>query len=105
MIAEQQFLDVIGEARRAAAGVEHLIVVDGDAPATAITALSDVEGSDPEFDADAAVAAVGPGDVLTLIYTSGTTGRPKGVQLTHEAVMFAARSGRSRWCRCRPAPG
>ncbi len=37
-------------------------------------------------------AAVGPTDVLTLIYTSGTTGRPKGVQLTHEAVMFATRS-------------
>ena len=40
----------------------------------------------------AAAAAVSPDDVLTLIYTSGTTGRPKGVQLTHEAVLFAARS-------------
>ena len=29
---------------------------------------------------------------MTLIYTSGTTGRPKGVQLTHAAVMFAVRS-------------
>jgi long-chain acyl-CoA synthetase len=91
VIAEQQFLDVIGEARRNATGVEHLIVVDGEA-GDGVTALSDVEGSNPEFDADAAVAAVGPGDVLTLIYTSGTTGRPKGVQLTHEAIMFATRS-------------
>jgi long-subunit acyl-CoA synthetase (AMP-forming) len=30
--------------------------------------------------------------VLTLIYTSGTTGHPKGVQLTHRAVMIAART-------------
>ena len=30
--------------------------------------------------------------MLTLIYTSGTTGRPKGVQLTHEAILFATRS-------------
>jgi long-chain acyl-CoA synthetase len=106
VITEQQFLEVIGDARRAAPGVEHLIVVDGldgldgldgkgshnGASADGITALSEVEGSNPEFDADAAVAAVGPGDVLTLIYTSGTTGRPKGVQLTHEAVLFATRS-------------
>jgi long-chain acyl-CoA synthetase len=103
VITEQQFLEVIGDARRAAPGVEHLIVVDGldgldgheshnGASADGITALSEVEGSHPEFDADAAVAAVGAGDVLTLIYTSGTTGRPKGVQLTHEAVLFATRS-------------
>src|ERR1700722_8410589 len=91
VIAEQQFLEVIGEARANAPTVEHLIVVDGDAGG-GVTALSDVEGSNPEFDADAAVAAVAPSDVLTLIYTSGTTGRPKGVQLTHEAIMFSTRS-------------
>jgi long-chain acyl-CoA synthetase len=91
MIAEQQFLEVIGEARAKAPTVEHLIVVDGET-GDGVTALSDVEGSNPEFDADAAVAAVGPTDVLTLIYTSGTTGRPKGVQLTHEAIMFSTRS-------------
>jgi long-chain acyl-CoA synthetase len=91
VIAEQQFLGVIGEARRDAPAVEHLIVVDGET-GDGITALSDIEGSNPEFDADAAVAAVGPTDVLTLIYTSGTTGRPKGVQLTHDAIMFSARS-------------
>jgi long-chain acyl-CoA synthetase len=91
MIAEQQFLEVIGEARANAPTVEHLIVVDGET-GDGVMALSDVEGSNPEFDADAAVAAVGPTDVLTLIYTSGTTGRPKGVQLTHEAIMFSTRS-------------
>jgi long-chain acyl-CoA synthetase len=94
VIAEQQFLEVIGEARRTALGVEHLIVVDvdGDGDGDGVTTLSKVEGANPEFDVDVAVAAVGPGDVLTLIYTSGTTGRPKGVQLTHEAVLFATRS-------------
>jgi long-subunit acyl-CoA synthetase (AMP-forming) len=91
VIAEQRFLEVIGEARRAATGVEHLIVVDGDAPEGA-TALADVEGSNPDFDIAAAAEAVSPSDVLTLIYTSGTTGRPKGVQLTHEAIMYSTRS-------------
>jgi long-chain acyl-CoA synthetase len=104
VIAEQQFLDVIGQARRAAPGVEHLIVVDGapgdgapdgEAGGDGVIALSDVEGSNPEFDADAAAAAVDSGDVLTLIYTSGTTGPPKGVQLTHAAVMFSVRSAQA----------
>ena len=34
-------------------------------------------------------------DPLLLIYTSGTTGKPKGVQLTHHNVMFAAQVSRS----------
>jgi long-subunit acyl-CoA synthetase (AMP-forming) len=91
VISEQRFLEVIGEARRAATGVEHLVVVDGEA-SEGVTALADVEGRNPEFDLAAAAAEVSPSDVLTLIYTSGTTGRPKGVQLTHEAVMYSTRS-------------
>ena len=35
---------------------------------------------------------VEPDDVLTLIYTSGTTGPPKGVQLSHHNIMFAAKA-------------
>jgi long-chain acyl-CoA synthetase len=91
VIAEQQFLAVIDEARRAAGTVEHVITVDGEA-GDGVTALAEVEGSDPSFDAGAAVAAVQPSDVVTLIYTSGTTGKPKGVQLTNDAIMHAARS-------------
>jgi len=33
-----------------------------------------------------------PDDVLTLIYTSGTTGPPKGVELTHAALLFTIRA-------------
>jgi long-subunit acyl-CoA synthetase (AMP-forming) len=88
-IVEQAFLPVVLEARRNLPGLEHVIVVDGDAPEGTL-ALADVEGSDPEFDAAAAASEVEPDDVLTLIYTSGTTGHPKGVQLTHRAIMFTA---------------
>ncbi|GAY12908.1 long-chain-fatty-acid--CoA ligase [Pseudonocardia sp. N23] len=34
----------------------------------------------------------GPDDVATLIFTSGTTGRPKGVELTHAAIVFQLRA-------------
>jgi long-subunit acyl-CoA synthetase (AMP-forming) len=82
LICEQQFLPVVREARKELPGLDYVIVVDGDAPLGTL-ALADVEGSNPDFDVDAAVAQIQPTDVLTLIYTSGTTGPPKGVQLIH----------------------
>ena len=90
-IVEQAFLPVMLEARTNLPALEHVIVVDGDAPAGTIS-LADVEGSNPEFDGAAAAAAVAPDDVLTLIYTSGTTGPPKGVQLSHHNIMFTAQA-------------
>jgi long-chain acyl-CoA synthetase len=90
-IVEQAYLEVMLEARKALPGLEHVIVIDGDAPEGTI-ALADVEGSNPEFDVAAAAAGVEADDVLTLIYTSGTTGRPKGVQLSHHAIMVSAKA-------------
>jgi long-chain acyl-CoA synthetase len=90
-IVEQKYLPVLLEARKNVPALEHVIVVDGDAPEGTIP-LADIEGSNPDFDAAAAAAAVAPDDVLTLIYTSGTTGHPKGVQLSHHNIMFTARA-------------
>jgi len=89
VVVERAFLDVVLEARRSLPDLEHVILVDGEAPADTI-ALGEVEGSDPGFD-PSSVPGAEPDDVLTLIYTSGTTGPPKGVQLSHRNVMFAAR--------------
>ena len=90
-IVEQEFLPVVLEARKNLPGLEHLIVLDGEAPEGTIP-LAHVEGSNPDFDAAAAAASVSADDVLTLIYTSGTTGHPKGVQLSHHNIMFTARA-------------
>jgi long-subunit acyl-CoA synthetase (AMP-forming) len=79
------------------AGVEHLIVVDGDAPAGMLS-LDDVVGrGDPSFDFDAAWRAIEAGDLATIIYTSGTTGPPKGVQLTHANVLSVMLSYEIVW--------
>jgi long-chain acyl-CoA synthetase len=88
LICEQQYLPQVLEAREALPGLEHVIVVDGEAPQGTV-ALADVEGANPGFDVDASIAAIKPTDVLTLIYTSGTTGPPKGVQLIHRNLLAA----------------
>ncbi len=88
LICEQQYLPQVLEARRDLPGLEHVIVIDGEAPEGTL-ALSEVEGSNPDFDVEAAVAQIEPSDVLTLIYTSGTTGPPKGVQLIHRNLLAA----------------
>jgi long-chain acyl-CoA synthetase len=89
-IVEQAYLPLVLAARDGLPGLEHVIVVDGEAPQGTIS-LAALETSGEGFDAEAAAAQVKPGDVLTLIYTSGTTGPPKGVQLSHGNVMVAAR--------------
>src|SRR5271167_4378200 len=86
LICEQQYLPQVREARKALPGLEYVILVDGDAPLGTL-ALSDVEGSNPDFDIAASIALIQPTDVLTLIYTSGTTGPPKGVQLVHRNLI------------------
>jgi long-chain acyl-CoA synthetase len=88
-IVEQAYLPVLLEARKDLPALEHVVVVDGDAPAGTIS-LAEVEGSNPEFDPGAHLPEVGPDDLVTLIYTSGTTGPPKGVQLSHHNVMSGA---------------
>jgi long-chain acyl-CoA synthetase len=90
-IVEQAFLPVMLEARAALPGLEHVIVIDGDAPDGTL-ALAEVEGSNPEFDVAGAAGEVEADDVLTLIYTSGTTGPPKGVQLSHHSIMVSAKA-------------
>jgi long-subunit acyl-CoA synthetase (AMP-forming) len=91
LFTERAFLDTALEARRDAAALEHIVVVDGEAGKGTIP-LADLEaGGEPGFDFEAAWRAVQPEDLLTLIYTSGTTGPPKGVQLTHANMAAALR--------------
>ncbi|HEX3518012.1 MAG TPA: long-chain fatty acid--CoA ligase [Solirubrobacteraceae bacterium] len=88
LICEQQYLPSVLETRKDLPELEHVIVVDGNAP-EGVLALEQVEGSNPDFDVEASVAQIQPSDVLTLIYTSGTTGPPKGVQLIHRNLLAA----------------
>jgi long-subunit acyl-CoA synthetase (AMP-forming) len=69
--------------RALAAGVaDDVVVVDGEAAGA--VPLATLDG---DFDVDSAWREVGPDDVAVIVYTSGTTGTPKGVELTHRAVL------------------
>ncbi len=88
VICEQEFLPQVLIARKSLPDLEHVIVIDGEA-ADGVKPLSEIEGSNPDFDVEASVAQLRGDDLLTLIYTSGTTGPPKGVQLVHRNLLAA----------------
>jgi long-chain acyl-CoA synthetase len=92
LITEQEFLDRVLKAKEADNALEHVVVVDGDAPEGGMTLDELADRGDDDFDFEAAWKAVEPEDVLTLIYTSGTTGPPKGVQITHGNITDTIRS-------------
>ena len=91
-VTEQAFLDRVLAARERDNALEHVVVVDGDAPEGVMT-LDQLAGlGDDDFDFEAAWHAVQPDDVSMLIYTSGTTGNPKGVEITHRNQVECTRS-------------
>lgn len=61
---------------------DSVVLVDGEAAGT--IPLSQLDG---DFDVDAAWRQVTPDDSAVIVYTSGTTGTPKGVDLSHRAVL------------------
>jgi long-chain acyl-CoA synthetase len=92
IVTEQAFLPGILEVQKACDSLEHVVVVDGEAPEGVITLDEVAERDDGSFDFESSWRSVKPEDKLTLIYTSGTTGPPKGVQLTHDNLVQAVRS-------------
>jgi long-chain acyl-CoA synthetase len=91
LVTEQAFLDTILKTRELVPDMEHIVCVDGQGDGT--LSIEDVESRGEDgFDFEATWRAVEPGDILTLIYTSGTTGPPKGVQLTHDNLVYAIQS-------------
>jgi len=92
IVTEQAFLDTVLAARDAVETLEHVVVIDGEAPEGTLS-IGELEAmGETDFDFEAAWRAVEPDDVLCLIYTSGTTGPPKGVQLTHANMVAVWRA-------------
>ncbi|CAN5490188.1 AMP-dependent synthetase/ligase [soil metagenome] len=85
------FLERVLKVRGQLPDLRHVLVVDdpdGMRPDD-VGLYSELLAGQP-IDAEAAVAASQPDDIVTLIYTSGTTGTPKGVMLDHTNILAAA---------------
>lgn len=92
VVTEQALLTRLLSVRERAPQLEHVVVVDGDAPA-GVLSMDEVEArAAADFDFEAAWRAVRPGDVLCLIYSSGTTGPSKGIELTHHNMLSQLRA-------------
>jgi long-chain acyl-CoA synthetase len=90
VVTEAQFADQVLAVAAGLPALEDVFVVDGAAQGT--RPLADLEaGGEKGFDFEAAWRGVTGEDVATLIYTSGTTGPPKGVELTHENLLWQLR--------------
>jgi long-subunit acyl-CoA synthetase (AMP-forming) len=89
VVCEEIMLDRI---LKSGAPLEQIVCVDGPAEGATLT-LAELgrvgleSAATGGFDFEAAWRAVRPDDVCALIYTSGTTGDPKGVQITHRAIV------------------
>jgi long-chain acyl-CoA synthetase len=91
-IIEEQYAEKILAASDHADALEHVIVVDGQAPEGTMSLEELVDRGSDDFDFEGTWRAVEPDDLLTLIYTSGTTGHPKGVQIMHSNICETVRS-------------
>ncbi|MFC8517273.1 long-chain fatty acid--CoA ligase [Streptomyces sp. NPDC057257] len=84
IVTEPEFLRATDRIAARAAGLEHRILVDGEAPAPGWTGYEAL--LDRHQAAEVAAVDVGPDDLQRLMYTSGTTSRPKGVRITYGNV-------------------
>jgi long-chain acyl-CoA synthetase len=91
VVTERQFVDRILAVRPKLPALQYVFVVEGASAGTADLEEMTAAG-DPGFDFDQAWRAVKPSDIATLIYTSGTTGPPKGVELTHDNLVWTGRT-------------
>ena len=100
---DQEQVDKLIECRERSPGLEHILYDDPRGlrhyKQPFLHSLDAVQemgrsriGKQPEF-IEREIAEGTPGDVAIMLYTSGTTGKPKGVCITHSALINAARGG------------
>jgi long-subunit acyl-CoA synthetase (AMP-forming) len=91
VVTERQFVDRVLEVRTKLPSLQYVFVIEGASAGTADLEELTAAG-DKNFDFESCWRSVTPDDVATLIYTSGTTGPPKGVELTHDNLLWTGQT-------------
>ncbi|KJS30546.1 MAG: hypothetical protein VR64_15075 [Desulfatitalea sp. BRH_c12] len=86
IISSKDFLPKIEACRKDAPDIEHIILIDPDVPAPAISFNQLVEAHSDQI----TIEPTQDDDLAALIYTAGTTGMPKGVMHTHYSLFINA---------------
>ena len=94
VFCEEQYVERI---QASGATIDHIVCIDGS-PADTLSVADLLAAGAPDVDFETTWRAVQPDDIVTLIYTSGTTGAPKGVEMTHNNLLFEARARRRARC-------
>jgi len=101
IVEDQEQVDKLIECRARAPGLEHILYDDprglrhySQDFLRSLDAVQELGRSAKPADFIASEIEQGrPDDVAIMLYTSGTTGKPKGVCITHAALINAARGG------------
>ncbi|MEO6702516.1 MAG: AMP-binding protein, partial [Jatrophihabitantaceae bacterium] len=80
-----EFIDVLNTIGDQVATMRQVVVIDGHGPDSYQAFLESAQPAQ-------ASASPDPDDLLMLMYSSGTTGHPKGVMLSHRAVIAHTRN-------------
>ena len=84
------FLEQVEACRDQLPKLKRIIVIDGEGEDGLAAWRTDQAETPPDRPPE-------PADTAVQMYTSGTTGHPKGVELTHAAMIQAARDGLELW--------
>jgi long-chain acyl-CoA synthetase len=77
----------VAAVRERCPALEHVFLIDGEAPETLSLADLRAAGAALVAGVDERLARVSPSDIATIVYTSGTTGPPKGCRITHSSLL------------------